>query len=91
MLRTNNQVNTCMRIEQLSQILEQSKIDKATISNAERMSEAIKKVLNEEARLMSNGENDYEEARRIDFERKRKDDMKNPRRMSFNEMVNRYL
>lgn len=54
-----------MRIEQLSQILDQGKTDKATVSNTDRMSHAIRKVLNE--------------------------DMKNPRRMSFTEMVNRYL
>ena len=76
-----------MRIEQLSQILGQGKTDKATVSNADRMSNAIKKVLNEDARLMSEGK----EAHRKDFERKRQEDMKNPRKMSFTEMVNRYL
>ena len=40
---------------------------------------------------MSEGKEAYEEARRRDFERKRQEDMKNPRKMSFTEMVNRYL
>lgn len=80
-----------MRIEQLSQVLGQGKIDKATVSNADRMRHAISKVLNEDARLMSEGKEAYEEARRKDFERKRQEDMKNPRKMSFTEMVNRYL
>lgn len=80
-----------MRIEQLSQILVQGKTDKATVSNADRMRHAISKVLNEDARLMSEGMEAYEEARRKDFERKRQEDMKTPHRMSFTEMVNRYL
>ena len=80
-----------MRIEQLSQVLGQGKTDKTTVSNADRMSNAIRKVLNEDARLMSDGKDTYEEARRRDFERKRQEDMKNPHRMSFTEMVNRYL
>ena len=80
-----------MRIEQLSQILDQGKTDKTTVSNADRMSNAIRKVLNEDARLMSKGKEAYEEARRRDFERKRQEDMKTPHRMSFTEMVNRYL
>ncbi len=40
---------------------------------------------------MSEGKEAYEEARRKDFERKRQEDMKNPRKMCFTEMVNRYL
>lgn len=80
-----------MRIEQLSHILDQGKTDKATVSNADRMSNAIRKVLNEDARLMSEGKDAYEEARNKDFEKKLNEDMKNPRRMSFTEMVNRYL
>ena len=80
-----------MRIEQLTQILDQGKTDKATVSNADRMSNAIRKVLNEDARLMSEGKEAYEEARHRDYERKRQKDMKAPRRMSFTEMVNRYL
>lgn len=80
-----------MRIEQLSQVLGQSKTDKATVSNADRMRHAISKVLNEDARLMSEGKEAYEEARRRDFERKRQEDMMSNRKMTFTEMVNRYL
>ena len=80
-----------MRIEQLSQILDQGKTDKATVSNADRMSHAIRKVLHEDARLMSKGKEAYEEARRRDFERKRQEDMRSNRKMTFTEMVNRYL
>ena len=80
-----------MRIEQLSQILDQGKTDKTTVSNADRMSNAIRKVLNEDARLMSKGKEAYEEARRRDFERKRQEDMRSNRNMTFTEMVNRYL
>ena len=80
-----------MRIEQLSQILDHGKTDKTTVSNADRMRNAIRKVLHEDARLMSEGKDAYEVARRRDFEMKCQEDMKNPRRMSFTEMVNRYL
>ena len=80
-----------MRIEQLSQILDQGKTDKATVSNADRMRHAIRKVLNEDARLMSEGKEAYEEARRRDFERKRQEDIRSNRKMTFTEMVNRYL
>ena len=80
-----------MRIEQLSQILVQGKTDKATVSNADRMRHAISKVLNEDARLMSEGKEAYEEARRKDFEMKRQEDMRSNRKMTFTEMVNRYL
>ena len=80
-----------MRIEQLSQVLGQGKIDKATVSNADRMRHAISKVLNEDARLMSEGKEAYEEARRKDFEMKRQEDMRSNRKMTFTEMVNRYL
>ena len=80
-----------MRIEQLSQILDQGMTDKATVSNADRMRHAISKVLNEDARLMSKGKKAYEEARRKNFERKRQEDMRSNRKMTFTEMVNRYL
>ena len=80
-----------MRIEQLSQILDQGKTDKATVSNADRMNDAIRKVLNEDSRLMSEGKEAYEEARRRDFERKCQEDMRSNRKMTFTEMVNRYL
>ena len=80
-----------MRIEQLSQVLGQGKTDKATVSNADRMRHAISKVLNEDARLMSEGKEAYEDARQKDFERKRQEDMRSNRKMTFTEMVNRYL
>ena len=80
-----------MRIEQLSQILVQGKTDKTTVSNADRMRHAISKVLNEDAQMMSKGKDAYEEARRNDFERKRQEDMRSNRKMTFTEMVNRYL
>lgn len=60
-------------------------------SNAERMSNAIRKVLTEDAKLMSQGKEAYEEARQKDFERKRAEDMKSNRKMTFREMVDRYL
>ena len=41
--------------------------------------------------MISEGKEAYEEAHRKDFERKLQEDMKNPRKMSFTEMVNRYL
>lgn len=60
-------------------------------SNAERMSKAIRSVLTEDAKLMGKGKDAYEEARQKDFERKSAEDYKNPRKMTFTEMVNRYL
>jgi len=55
------------------------------------MSKAIRSVLTEDAKLMSKGKDAYEEARQRDFERKIAEDYKNPRKMTFTEMVNRYL
>ena len=52
---------------------------------------AIRKVLTEDAKQMSKGKDAYEEARQMDFERKRAEDMKSNRKMTFTEMVNRYL
>ena len=60
-------------------------------SNAERMNAAVRKVLTEDAKLMSQGKESYEEARQRAFERKIAEDYKNPRKMTFTEMVNRYL
>ena len=60
-------------------------------SNAERMNAAVRKVLTEEAKLMSQGKEAYEEARQMDFERKREEDFKNPQQRTFKEMVDRYL
>lgn len=55
------------------------------------MGKAIRTVLTEDAKLMSKGKDAYEEARQCDFERKRAEDMKSNRKMTFTEMVNRYL
>ena len=84
-------VNTCMKIEQMSEILDKQVAKGGAVSNAERMSKAIRSVLTEDAKLMSKGKDAYEEARQKDFERKSAEDMKNPRKMTFTEMVNRYL
>jgi isoaspartyl peptidase/L-asparaginase-like protein (Ntn-hydrolase superfamily) len=80
-----------MKIEQLSEILNKQVAKGGAVNSVERMSKAVRKVLTEDAKLMSQGKDAYEEAHRRDFERKRQEDMKNPRKMSFTEMVNRYL
>ena len=84
-------LNTCMKIEQLSEILDKQDVRGGAVNNVERMSNAIRKVLTEDAKLMSKGKDAYEEARQRDFERKIVEDYKNPRKMTFTEMVNRYL
>ena len=71
-----------MKIEQLSEILDKQDVKGGAVSNVERMSNAIRKVLTEDT---------LNEARQKDFERKINEDMKNPRKMTFTEMVNRYL
>ena len=76
-----------MKINQLCEVLNQQ----GSRSNVERMSKAIRSVLTEDANLMSQGKEAYEEARQRDFERKIAEDYKNPRKMTFTEMVNRYL
>ena len=60
-------------------------------SNAERMSNAIRSVLTEDAKQMSKGKDAYNEACQKDFERKLNEDMMHPRKITFTEMVNRYL
>ena len=80
-----------MKIEQLSEILDKQDVRGGTVNNVERMNAAVRKVLTEDAKLMSQGKEAYEEARQRDFERKREEDMKPPRKMTFTEMVNRYL
>ena len=60
-------------------------------SNAERMNAAVRKVLTEDAKQMSQGKDAYEQERQKDFERKSAEDMKSNRKMTFTEMVNRYL
>ena len=84
-------VNTCMKIEQLSEILDKQVAKGGAVSNVERMSKAVRKVLTEDTKQMSQGKEAYEEARQRDFERKIAEDFKNPRKMTFTEMVNRYL
>lgn len=80
-----------MKIEQLSEILEKQVAKGGAVNHVERMSKAVRKVLTEDAKLMSQGKEAYEEARQRDFERKIAEDYKNPRKMTFTEMVNRYL
>ena len=71
-------INNYMKMNQLCEVLNHQKGK----SNAERMSNAIRKVLTEDA---------LNEACQKDFERKLNEDMKHPRKMTFTEMVNRYL
>ena len=80
-----------MKIEQLSEILHKQDVKGGVVTNVERMSKAVRKVLTEDAKLMSQGEDAYEQARQKDFERKLNEDMKTPRKMTFTEMVSRYL
>ena len=80
-----------MKIEQLSEILDKQVAKGDAVNNVERMSNAVRKVLTEDAKLMSKGKDAYEEARQRDFERKRAEDMKSNRKMTFREMVDRYL
>lgn len=84
-------LNNCMKIAQMSKILDKQDVRGGAVSNAERMSNAISKVLTEDAKLMSKGKDAYEEARQRDFERKIAEDIRNNRQMTFTEMVNRYL
>ena len=80
-----------MKIEQLSEILDKQVAKGGAVNSVERMNAAVRKVLTEDAKLMSQGKEDYEKARQMDFERKIAEDYKNPRKMTFTEMVNRYL
>lgn len=80
-----------MKIEQLSEILDKQDVRGGAVHHVERMSKAIRSVLTEDAKLMSQGKEAYEETRQKDFERKIAEDYKNPRKMTFTEMVNRYL
>ena len=84
-------INTCMKIEQLSEILDKQVAKGGAVNNVERMSNAVRKVLTEDAKLMSKGKAAYDETRQKDFERKLNEDMMHPRKMTFTEMVNRYL
>ena len=80
-----------MKIEQMSEILDKQVVKSGAVNNVERMSKAVRKVLTEDAKLMSQGKEAYEKARQMDFERKRTEDMKSNRKMTFREMVDRYL
>ena len=80
-----------MKIEQMSEILDKQVAKGGAVNNVERMSKAVRKVLTEDAKQMSQGKEAYEEARQKDFERKIAEDMKSNRKMTFTEMVNRYL
>ena len=80
-----------MKIEQLSEILHKQDVKGGAVTNVERMSNAVRKVLTEDAKLMSQGKKAYNEVRQRDFERKQAEDLKNPRKMTFTEMVSRYL
>ncbi len=80
-------INNYMKMNQLCKVL----TEQGSKSNAERMSKAIRSVLTEDANLMSKGKDAYEEARQRDFERKIAENYKNPRKMTFREMVDRYL
>ena len=84
-------INTCMKIEQMSEILGKQVVKSGAVNHVERMNAAVRKVLTEDAKLMSKGKAAYEQARQKDFERKMNEDMRNPRQMSFKEMVDRYL
>ena len=84
-------INTCMKIEQMSEILGKQVVKSGAVNRVERMNAAVRKVLTEDAKLMSQGKDAYETARRRDFERKIAEDYKNPRKMTFREMVDRYL
>lgn len=76
-----------MKIEQLSEILDKQ----SGKSNIERMNEAVRTVLTKDAELRSKGQRAYNEARQRDFEKKLNEDMKSNRKMTFTEMVSRYL
>ena len=80
-----------MKIEQLSEILDKQVVKSGAVNSVERMSNAIRKVMTEDAKQMSQGKEAYEKARQKDFERKIAEDYKNPRKMTFTEMVSRYL
>ena len=76
-----------MKMNQLCKVLNKQ----GSRSNAERMNAAVRKVLTEDAKKRSKGEDAYEQERQKDFERKIAEDYKNPRKMTFTEMVDRYL
>ena len=84
-------INNSMKINQLCDVLNKQDVKGGAVTNVERMSNAVRKVLTEDAKLMSQGKDAYEQERQKDFERKCAEDMKSNRKMTFTEMVNRYL
>lgn len=56
-------LNTCMKIAQMSKILDKQDVRGGAVNNVERMSKSIRKVLTEDAKLMSQGKDAYETAR----------------------------
>lgn len=64
-----------MKIEQLQEILGKSGNNAHTVSNAERMNEAVRTVLTKDAELRSKGQRAYNEARQREFERKLNEDL----------------
>lgn len=80
-----------MKIAQMSKILDKQVAKGGAVNSVERMNAAVRKVLTEDAKQMSQGKEAYEEARQRDFERKIAEDIRNNRQMTFTEMVNRYL
>ena len=80
-----------MKIAQMSKILDKQDVRGGAVNHVERMNAAVRKVLTEDAKLMSQGEDAYEQERQKDFARKIAEDIRNNRQMTFTEMVNRYL
>ncbi len=72
-----NKINNYMKLNQLSQILERrsGQNEKPTVSNAERMNEAVRTVLTKDAELRSKGQKAYNDARQREFERKLNEDL----------------
>ena len=64
-------INNSMKINQLCEVLNQQ----GSRSNAERMNAAVRKVLTEDAKLMSQGKAAYDETRQKEFERKLNEDL----------------
>lgn len=60
-----NKINNYMKLNQLSKILERrsGQNENHTVSNAERMNEAVKSVLTKDAELRSKGQRAYNETR----------------------------
>ena len=48
-------INTCMKIEQMSEILGKQVVKSGAVNHVERMNAAVRKVLTEDAKLLSQG------------------------------------